>query len=226
MELTKIIKELEAIKKDLNNINRYDAEEATKKINNFILDLKTEILNTSTTGTLNKNRNKKLTAWHKKQLKSCRSILAYSTIYNNYQVFTDSYFMVALADPDKTELIPDYKNHSAGYTYPVVNRIINNAVKALNDTRIFLDIEKLIAMLKINEKVYIKLFDNILHVVNKEAFNNLITFLNIASNADIKKISFDKHILYIETKTGSFGLVQTILNDNKATADNTIIADV
>lgn len=224
MELTTTIKKLEEIKKELDKSGDYLITLEVKKLDLIIHDLKLDLLNASTTGTLNKARNKKLSAWHKKQLKSCRPVLAYSTIYNNYQVFTNSYFMVALADPDKTELIPDIST-AKNRQYPVVNQLINNAILYLKDKKITLDIEKITAMLKLHEKVYIQLFDNIIHVINKEAFNNLITFLNISSNADIKTISFNKSILYIESITGSIGFIQSCRNDNKATADNTIQAD-
>ena len=222
MELTTTLNTLETIKNELNKINRYAAETAISKINDLIIELKTEILNESTTGSLNKNRNKKIASWHKKQLKTIRPVLAYSTTYKDYQVLTDSYFMAALKEDDKTALIPDYTESKR--QYPIINQLINNAILYLNDNIIKLDIEKIAAILKLNDQVYISLNGEIIHVINKEAFKNTMLFLNISSNADIKTISFNKNILYFESINGSIGFIQTLRIDNNNTPDNTITA--
>lgn len=222
MELTTTIKKLESIYTELNKSSSYLINEEAKKLQLIILDFKNELLNSTTTGATAKNRNKKILSWHKKQLKTIRPVLAYSTIYKDYQVLTDSYFMVALKDIDQTEIIPDYKESKR--QYPVVNQLINNAILYLNDNIINLDIEKIAAILKLNDQVYISLNGKIIHVINKEAFKNMMLFLNISSNAEIKTISFNKSILYVESINGSIGFIQTVRIDNDNTPDNTITA--
>ena len=214
MELTTTIKKLEEIKKELDKSSSLLIEEEAKKLDLIIYDLKLDLLNTSTTGTLNKARNKKISAWHKKQLKSCRPVLAYCNYVNDYQIITDGNFLVALADPDKTELISDYKETKR--TYPETTAILNNTIKSFLNDNITLDIEKLTAIFKLHEYIYIMKDNSLYTAINRDNFNNLITFLNISSNADITNITiYNNYFLNIQTASGSYGTLCLIkTNEN------------
>lgn len=87
-----------------------------KIINNLISDLQQEILSGDLKGTSSKQRIKKAMSYHKKLLKSTKKILAFTSddALEGYQVFTDSYFMVALKGDDVLP-IPDYKKANELY---------------------------------------------------------------------------------------------------------------
>lgn len=59
--------------------------------------------------------------------------------------------------------------------------------------------------------------DNSLYTaINRDNFNNLITFLNISSNADITNITiYNNYFLNIQTASGSYGTLCLIkTNEN------------
>lgn len=231
MELTTTIKTLEAIKKSLSTINRYETEEAVKNIELMILDFKNELMNSSNNKTTTKQRDNKIKSWFNKMLKACRPALAYSTKINDYQCLTDSYFMVALDESNHCN-IADVS--TTKYNYPNLQPIFNNMIKSLNNNKdLQLDINYILNALKLNDYVFIinhESFNGIdkttTFIINKESFKNMLTFLNVSKNDDIKKATLCNDILNIETTTGSYGVLCGMRKNDeimkKSNHDNTI----
>ena len=232
MELTTTIKTLEEIKKQLDHINRYEAEEATKKIDLLILDFKNELMNSSNNKTTTKQRDNKIKSWFNKMSKSYRPTLAYSTKINDYQCLTDSYFMVALDESNYCN-IADVS--TTKYThYPNLQPIFNNMIKSLNNNNdLQLDINYILNALKLNDYVFIINHESCngidkatTFIINKEPFKNMLTFLNVSKNDDIKKATLCNDILNFETTTGSYGILCGIRKNDeimkKSNHDNTI----
>lgn len=231
MELTTTIKTLEKIKNQLKIINRIDLDESIIFIDSLILDFKNELMNSSNNKTTTKQRDNKIKSWFNKMSKTYRPGLAYSTKINDFQCLTDSYFMVALNEPNYCNIadVSTTKNN-----YPNLQPIFNNMIKSLNNNKdLQLDINYILNALKLYDYVFIidhESFNGIdkttTFIINKESFKNMITFLNISKNDDIKKATLCNDILNIETTTGSYGLSCGIRKNDeimkKSNPDNTI----
>ena len=211
MNNTTTLKTLENIKTKLLTFNYYTVEAEIKQLDNLILDIKTEILNSTATGTA-KNRNKKVLSWHKKMLKTPRQVLAYAGSFKDYQVITDSYFMAFLTDTDRVN-IDNATDHKLSYpnVEMIYNKAFNNNLKTFN-----LDFNKTVNLFNLYDYIYLDFneHDNynasikLYKVIDKKVFNDLILFLNINNADDIESITAEKNQLHIKTTTGSLGILQ------------------
>lgn len=217
MELQTLIKELTAINAELKKSSSYSIEIESQKIDLIITELKNDLLcNTTTMKSTAKQRLSKALSWHKKQLKACRPVLAYCKYdNNNNQIITNGHFMVFLNETDHLKNIPDYT--TSKYQYPSTDILYDRNKKSFKTLdNINLNITTLINMFKLHDVVYIKKDNKLLTGINKESFKDIITFLNINSNTDIKNINIsDNYLMNIKTITESTGILCLLkTNDN------------
>lgn len=204
----------------LNNIFN-ESNDGKKQIllGSLISDIKAEIMLSD--ATCSKKRNNFILSYHKKLVKQHKKlVLAFSSddAIENKQVFTDSYFLVALNEQDKT-VIPDYKNAGIynkdiklnkdgfnfdGMHYPNIKPIINGFSK---DIKITLDTQFILKTIKAYESILITgiNFDTMYSDIELLGYNEIIERVLLTKNENIYckslyKKSFEKAMNYLVKK--------------------------
>ena len=188
--------------------------------------LENEIKASTATTSTGKARIKSCLSYAK-EVREKRPILGYTDNSQlkegneNLQVFTDSFFLVALSPDDKLP-IEDYTEVESlkGARYPRVDRI---ASKNFIDKNMYIDIKinDILNAFKINKSLRLYEFSgnkDFAYKINEFYFKKLITFLNVKSDETVRLYAtlndpYHNKPLYIVRDSGSFGLVLPMRED-------------
>lgn len=202
MKNVELIKRLEGINKSCEDYG----------ITVLIEELKQEVLVEDFKGFSTKQRLNKCLKYSEKLSKKLKPVLAYTDNeqISGYQVFTDSYFMVALNESDKLP-IKDYKEVNEKWTYPNVKWFDYNRRYYENKT-FKCNIGTLLKHCKVDKHLeLVNEKTDFLACVDTKMLELFITFMNIKSNEEITFKTMDalKPIL-VEKDNGSFGILMPI----------------
>lgn len=202
MKNVELIKRLEGINKSCEDYG----------IAVLIEELKQEVLVEDFKGLSTKQRLNKCLKYSEKLSKKLRPVLAYTDNeqLNGYQVFTDSYFLVALTEEDKTP-IKDYKEIDGKWTYPNIKWA--DADRRFYDNKTFkINVGTLLKHCKLNK--YLELVNektDFLTCVGTDVLEMFITFMNLkASDEIVFKIRDVVKPILVEKENGSFGILMPI----------------
>lgn len=202
MKNIELLEKLKDIAKLVKNYSSKD--KGLEKLDDLILNVKGEILKESYEGKTPKQRIDYAIKWHKKQLKTNRPILAYSCKdqIKDYQIITDAQFMVFL-NKDEELPIPHYTEYNNGKAdYPKTLQLFKSIEYG---EEIKLDIKKVNSLLKANNQIFTD-YKGYKLIFDKECFNNLLVFLNIKDNNNVK-VLINKQTLIIVKDNNCKGLL-------------------
>lgn len=178
----------------------------------LIDELKREVLVEDFKGLSTKQRLNKCLNYSKKLVKKLRPVLAYADNeqINGYQVFTDSYFLVALNESDKLP-IKDYKEIDSKWTYPNIKWADTD--RRFYDNKTFkINVGTLLKHCKLNK--YLELVNektDFLTCVGTEVLEMFITFMNLKTSDEIVfKIRDAVKPILVEKENGTFGILMPI----------------
>lgn len=183
------------------------------KLEELIEEVQQEILVEECKGTSSKQRLNSIMNLHKKMINGLRPILAYvdNKQFEGLQAFTDSHFMVALDEVDKTP-IPHYED--AGYkNYPSLQLLARkqNYVYGLKFT---CKVEWLLKQIKINDEIDLqKENENFNYILNSKDLKTFLLFMNFQPKDEITFQSSEndfnniKPLLVEKENNKTFGMV-------------------
>lgn len=201
MKNVELIKRLEVINESCNDYS----------ISVLIEELKKEVLVEDFKGLSTKQRINKCLKYSEKLSKK-RPVLAYTDNeqIKDHQVFTDSYFLVALNENDKLP-IKDYKEIDSKWTYPDIK--LFDVSRMFYDNKTFkINVGTLLKHCKLHD--YIELVNektDFITCVGTEVLEMFITFMNLKTSDEIVfKIRDAVKPILVEKENGSFGILMPI----------------
>ena len=200
VELLEKLKDIAVLVKEYST-----KEKGYKKLDDLILKIKDDVLKENYEGKTPKQRINYALSWHKKMLKKqCRPVLAYccKDQIKDYQVITDAQFMVFL-NKDEELPIPHYTEYDNGKAnYPNTLQLFKSIEYG---EEIKLDIKKVNSLLKANNQIFTD-YKGYKLIFDKEHFNDLLVFLNIKDNNNVK-VLINKQTLIIIKDNNCKGLL-------------------